>query len=62
MIATSALELGIDMPDLNYRVNLWLPQSRKQLLQRVGRVGRSRPGTFVILAPDDQFSQHRGEP
>ena len=58
VIATSALELGIDMPDLNYGVNLWLPQSRKQQLQRIGRVGRSRPGTFVILAPDDQFSQH----
>ena len=58
VIATSALELGIDMPDLNYGVNLYLPQSRKQLLQRIGRVGRSRPGTFVILAPDDQFSQH----
>ena len=58
VIATSALELGIDMPDLNYGVNLYLPQSRKQLLQRIGRVGRSRPGTFVILAADDQFSQH----
>ena len=58
VIATSALELGIDMPDLNYGVNLYLPQSRKQLLQRIGRVGRSRPGTFVILASDDQFSQH----
>ena len=58
VIATSALELGIDMPDLNYGVNLWLPQSRKQQLQRIGRVGRSRPGTFVILVPDDQFSQH----
>ena len=58
VIATSALELGIDMPDLNYGINLHLPQSRKQLLQRIGRVGRSRPGTFVILAPDDQFSQH----
>ncbi len=58
VIATSALELGIDMPDLNYGVNLYLPQSRKQLLQRIGRVGRSRPGTFVILASDDQFAQH----
>ena len=58
VIATSALELGIDMPDLDYGVNLYLPQSRKQLLQRIGRVGRSRPGTFVILAPDDQFTQH----
>ena len=58
VIATSALELGIDMPDLNYGVNLWLPQSRKQLLQRIGRVGRSRPGTFVILAPEDVFAEH----
>ena len=58
VIATSALELGIDMPDLNYGINLYLPQSRKQLLQRIGRVGRSRPGTFAILASDDQFSQH----
>ena len=58
VIATSALELGIDMPDLNYGVNLHLPRSRKQQQQRIGRVGRSRPGTFVLLAPDDQFSQH----
>ena len=58
VIATSALELGIDMPDLNYGVNLHLPQSRKQLLQRIGRVGRSRPGTFVLLAPDSVFADH----
>ena len=58
VIATSALELGIDMPDLNYGVNLWLPQYRKQLLQRIGRVGRSRPGTFVMLAPEDVFAEH----
>ena len=58
MITTSALELGIDMPDLNYGVNLHLPQSRKQLLQRIGRVGRSRPGTFAILASETVFSEH----
>ena len=58
VIATSALELGIDMPDLNYGVNLHLPQSRKQLLQRIGRVGRSRPGTFVLLASDSVFAEH----
>ena len=58
VIATSALELGIDMPDLNYGVNLYLPQSRKQLLQRIGRVGRSRPGTFVLLASDTVFAEH----
>ena len=51
VIATSALELGIDMPDLNYGINLDLPPSRKQFHQRLGRVGRSQPGTFIILAP-----------
>ena len=58
VVATSALELGIDMPDLNYGVNLHLPPSRKQLLQRIGRVGRSRPGTFVLLASDTVFAEH----
>ena len=58
MIATSALELGIDMPDLNYGVNLDLPPSRKQFHQRLGRVGRTQPGTFIILAPSSRFSAY----
>lgn len=58
VISTSALELGIDMPDLNYGINMGLPQTRKQLQQRIGRVGRSRPAEFVILAPETQFRQH----
>ena len=56
IIATSALELGIDMPDLNYGINLDLPPSRKQFHQRLGRVGRSKPGSFVILTPATRFS------
>ena len=58
VVTTSALELGIDMPDLNYGINLYLPPSRKQFHQRFGRIGRSRPGTFVILAPLNTFSLH----
>ena len=58
VVATSALELGIDMPDLNYGLNLGLPPSRKQLHQRLGRIGRSQTGTFVLLAPHTQFSQY----
>ena len=58
VIATSALELGIDMPDLNYGVNLDLPPSRKQFHQRLGRVGRTQPGTFIILAPAGRFSTY----
>ena len=58
VIATSALELGIDMPDLNYGINMDLPPSRKQLHQRLGRVGRSKPGKFIILAPATRFSNY----
>ena len=58
VIATSALELGIDMPDLNYGIQLNLPPSRKQFHQRLGRVGRSKPGVFVLLARQNQFSNY----
>ena len=58
VIATSALELGIDMPDLNYGIQLNLPPSRKQFHQRLGRVGRSKPGTFILLARQNQFSNY----
>ena len=58
VIATSALELGIDMPDLNYGINLDLPPSRKQFHQRLGRIGRSRPGTFIVLAAPTKFSSY----
>ena len=58
IITTSALELGIDMPDLNYGINMDLPPTRKQFHQRMGRVGRSAPGTFIILAPANRFSDY----
>ena len=58
VIATSALELGIDMPDLNYGIQLDLPPSRKQFHQRLGRVGRSKPGCFIMLAPHNRFSNY----
>ena len=58
VITTSALELGIDMPDLNYGINLDLPTTRKSFHQRLGRVGRSMPGTFIILAPGNRFSDY----
>ena len=55
VVATSALELGIDMPDLSYGIQMDLPPSRKQFHQRLGRVGRSKPATFVLLAPPQRF-------
>ena len=58
IVSTSALELGIDMPDLNYGLHLDLPTTRKQFHQRLGRIGRARPGTFVILAPRNRFTSY----
>ena len=58
VVSTSALELGIDMPDLTHGINLDLPDLKKQFHQRLGRVGRSRPGTFVILAPPERFVEY----
>ena len=58
VISTSALELGIDMPDLNYGINLDLPVTRKQFHQRLGRVGRSQPGVFIIMAPATRFRDY----
>ena len=58
VVTTSALEIGIDMPDLNFGINSGLPPTRKQMRQRLGRVGRSRPATFVILGDSDLFRRH----
>ncbi len=55
VVSTSALELGIDIPDLKLGLTLGVPWSRRAFHQRVGRVGRHCPGVFLVLAPADQF-------
>ena len=57
-IITTTLEIGIEMPDLNYGIHVGLPPTRKQCRQRMGRVGRSRDATFVILGDKNTFSRH----
>ena len=56
--STSAMELGIDIPDLQVGFNLGLPHSVGRLKQRAGRVGRSSPGRFIIVAPRHAFQFH----
>lgn len=50
IVGTSALELGVDLPTLDVVVMDELPPRRSDLLQRLGRVGRSaeRPGLAVL--------------
>jgi DEAD/DEAH box helicase/Helicase conserved C-terminal domain len=50
VVATSALEVGVDLSDLDVAVLDELPPRRSDLLQRLGRVGRSkdRPGLAVL--------------
>ena len=58
VMSTSALELGIDMPDLTHGINLDLPPQKKNFHQRLGRVGRASPGTFIVLAAPERFSEY----
>ena len=57
VVSTSALELGIDIPDMRIGMTFNVPQSRKVLRQRVGRIGRRNTGIFMIIAPPNAFKQ-----
>ena len=58
VVSTPALELGIDIPELNYGINLGLPNSRKRFHQRLGRIGRRKPGRFIIIENRYKLMQH----
>jgi DEAD/DEAH box helicase domain-containing protein len=55
--STSALELGIDIPQFTIGLNLGVPQTIKAFRQRAGRIGRSTAGVFVVVAPPAAFTQ-----
>lgn len=57
VVATSALELGIDIADMEIGVTLGIPQSRKAFHQRLGRVGRAKPGSFLVIASPAAFGR-----
>jgi len=58
VISTSALELGINIPSFSVGMTVGVPPSRKAFRQRIGRVGRSGPGAFVVLAEADAFRMY----
>lgn len=57
VISTSALELGIDIPDLSLAVLVGYPGQISSFRQRVGRVGRFGEGLAVLIVGDDPLQQ-----
>ena len=59
VISTSALELGIDVGDLDLCILVGYPGSIMATWQRGGRVGRSfRTSAIVLIAQEDALDQH----
>ena len=57
VVATSTLELGIDVPQFTIGLTAGIPHTRKSLRQRAGRIGRSKAGLFAVIAPAPSFRQ-----
>ncbi|MGI8596365.1 MAG: DEAD/DEAH box helicase [Thermoleophilaceae bacterium] len=57
VVATDALELGIDIGDLDAAVCVTFPGTVASLRQRWGRVGRRRTGLALYIAGDDALDQ-----
>lgn len=58
VIATNALELGIDVGDLDAAICVTFPGTVASLKQMWGRAGRRRSGLAVYVAGDDALDQY----
>jgi ATP-dependent DNA helicase RecQ len=56
LVATSALGMGFDKPDLGFVIHLGAPASPIAYYQQVGRAGRSTASAQVVLLPSPQDS------
>ncbi|MCM8785274.1 MAG: DEAD/DEAH box helicase [Candidatus Omnitrophica bacterium] len=58
VIATSALELGIDVGYLDVCILFGYPGTAISTWQRIGRVGRKREGVVIFIALEDALDQY----
>ena len=49
VVSTSALELGLDIGDIDLVIQLDAAPTRKSFLQRLGRAGRRSPGACLVI-------------
>ena len=56
VVSTSALELGLDIGDLDVVVLLNTPDTIKSFRQRIGRAGRRREAVCILIDEDGQMS------
>jgi DEAD/DEAH box helicase domain-containing protein len=58
IVSTSALELGIDIPELSLAVLCGYPGQTSSFRQRSGRVGRRGEGLVLVIVGDDPLQQY----
>lgn len=58
VFCTSALEMGIDLAQLDVCVMVGLPGNKISMLQRAGRVGRQAPGAVIICANNTPYDNY----
>ncbi len=60
VVATSAMELGIDIGEIDVVVFLGTPPSMKSFWQRLGRAGRKNEGMCLIIDNEDLIDAYGG--